>query len=74
MRSLSTSLICRRCGHKGVPRLEWRRGRGVVHLGGYCKNCGEWIRWLPQVTPWVDLAQDLEDPRQPGLFEGVGHA
>ncbi len=76
MKRLNTILVCGKCGHKGSPRLRWKEGRGVRHLGGYCENCGAWIRWLPQVTPWIDLAPALQRSPEPELplFEEVERA
>ena len=54
-------LLCYRCNHTGSPKLVWkpyRRTNGGTewHLGAYCRHCGRWIKWVPQVPEWLAIA------------------
>lgn len=41
--------------------LKWRLlATGGAHLGGFCRRCGRWIKWLPQ-----DRATLAEAPPRP---------
>jgi hypothetical protein len=52
---------CPRCERDVSPRLAWRVFRdGSTHLEARCTRCGGWLRWLPQVEPWLTAALPAE--------------
>lgn len=50
-----TDLTCPACERVGEPSLF--RGQGAQHLGAYCKKCKTFIKWAPQTSVWLALAE-----------------
>lgn len=49
------SLQCKRCFHKGEPYLLWQEfDNGTIHLRAECRDCGAYIQYVPQVSPWIE--------------------
>ena len=40
-------LKCPSCNHTGEPELAPSK----QHIGAYCKQCGAWLKWMPQGDP-----------------------
>ncbi len=41
------------------PRLAWCRSDGL-HLGGRCRVCNLWLKWLPADTKGAPMAVRIE--------------
>jgi hypothetical protein len=57
------------------PKVRWHEsGR---HIGAYCPKCSRWIKWLPQTTEAVWMANShravMEAEKQMDLFAEVRH-
>ena len=39
---------CQACGWEGYPRLIRKVIENGFHVGGYCRGCSRWIKWMGQ--------------------------
>ena len=50
------------------PILCWRElSDGRQQLGANCRDCGRWIKWVPQDEEWLTLAAQQGAGMQPYL-------
>ena len=53
------TLDCPGCCRTVTPALSWRPLQcGRWHLEARCStpHCRRWLRWVPQVEPWISMA------------------
>lgn len=66
-----TYLTCAACAEVR-PRLTWQaKAGGGYHLRADCPRCGRYIKFVPQVEPWVEMAGPIVHDDQLPLFGGV---
>ncbi|MNS40855.1 hypothetical protein D3C72_731870 [compost metagenome] len=66
-------LKCSKCGTEAFPSVVWQLPEGGGRLlRANCSCCGSYIKYLRQVSPFIELAAPMLE-RQPTLFEDTAH-